>query len=136
MALNKSIVEIGENDTKYHRIKGISINLNSNEVIVEVESYTSKEYRDKAKVQIDIKERLVKLVSQYESAVKLQNHELEEALLGKLESLQKTRLEELNKDYSVGTSFVELGSIPEEFTFTAFYNELMKNPKYKGAKEV
>ena len=37
MALNKKIVEIGENDTKYHRIKSLSINLNSKETIVEIE---------------------------------------------------------------------------------------------------
>lgn len=136
MALNKSIIEIGENNTKYHRIKNLSINLNSKEVIAEVESYTSKEFRDKAKTQIDIKEKLTKLVNQYELAVKLKNHELEIAILDKLESLRNTRLEELNKDYSVGTSFETIEILPEEFTFKAFYEELIKNPKYKGAKEI
>lgn len=136
MALNKSIVEIGENNTKYHRIKNLSINLNSNETAVEIESYTSKEYRDKAKAQIEIKERLTKLVDQYESAIKIGNHELEIALLNKLDSLRDTRLNELNKDYSVGISFIELDSLPKEFTLAAFYNKLIENPKFKGAKEI
>ena len=136
MALNKKIVEIGENDTKYHRIKNLSINLNSKEAIVEIESYTSERYRNKAKTQIEIKEKLTELINQYESAVKLENHELEMALLNKLDLLRNTRLNELNKDYSVGTSFIELNNLPEEFTFTAFYNELIKNPKFKDAKEI
>ena len=136
MALNKSIVEIGENNTKYHRIKNLSINLNSNEIVVEIESYTSKEHRDKAKTQIEIKERLTKLVDQYESAIKIGNHELEIALLNKLDSLRDTRLNELNKDYSVGISFIELDSLPKEFTLAAFYNKLIENPKFKGAKEI
>lgn len=136
MALNKKIIEIGENDTKYHRIKNLSINLNSGETIAEIESYTSKEYRDKAKAQIEIKEKLTKLVDQYESAIKLGNHELEIALLDKLDSLRNTRLDELNKDYSVGTSIIELDTLPEEFTLSAFYNKLLETPIYKGAKEV
>ena len=73
MALNKKIVEIGENDTKYHRIKNLSINLNSKEAIVEIESYTSERYRNKAKTQIEIKEKLTELINQYESAVKLES---------------------------------------------------------------
>ena len=136
MALNKKLTEVGENDIKYHRIKNLSINLNSNEVIAEVESYTSKEYRDKAKAQLEVKEKLTKLIDQYESAIKLQNHELEAALLEKLDKLRKTRLEELNKDFSVGTSFIELEGLPEEFTFMAFYKKLIKHPLYKGAKEI
>lgn len=136
MALNKNITEIGENSTKYHRIKNISINFNSGEALIEIESYTSKIYRNKAKEQIDIKSRLTKLVDQYESAINLRNHELESAILDKLDSLKNTRLDELNKNYSVGTSFELLEELPEEFTLKAFYNELLKNPKYKGAKEV
>lgn len=136
MALNKKINNIGENEIKYHRIKNLSINLNSGNSIVELESYTSKEYREKAKTQIDIKEKLTKLISQYESAIKLQNHELESAILEKLDKLKETRLDDLNIDYSVGTSVIELDILPEEFTLSAFYNKLLETPIYKGAKEV
>ena len=136
MALNKKMVEIGENETLYHRIKSLSININSGDSIIELENYTSKDYRDKAKSQIEIKEKLAKLINQYESAISIQNHELEMALLEKLDKLQKTRLEELNKDYSVGISMVELDTLPEEFTLSAFYNKLLETPVYKGAKEV
>ena len=136
MALNKKIIELGENSIKYHRIKSLSINLNSGETIAEIEGYTSKEYRDKAKAQIEIKEKLTNLVEQYESAIKLQNHELEIALLEKLDNLRKTRLEELNKDYSAGVSFEVLEGIPENLTLATFYNKLLESSKYKGAKEV
>lgn len=136
MALNKKIKDVGENEIKYHRIKNLSINLNSGESIVEVESYTSKDYRNKAKTQIEIKEKLTKLISQYESAVNLQNHELEVAILEKLDKLRETRLDDLNIDYSVGTSVVELDTLPEEFTLSAFYNKLLETPIYKGAKEI
>lgn len=136
MALNKKIKDIGENEIKYHRIKNLSINLNSGESIVEVESYTSKDYRNKAKTQIEIKEKLTKLISQYESAVNLQNHELETAILEKLDKLRETRLDDLNIDYSVGTSIIELDTLPEEFTLSAFYNKLLETPIYKGAKEI
>jgi len=136
MALNKKIKDVGENEIKYHRIKNLSINLNSGESIVEVESYTSKDYRNKAKAQIEIKEKLTKLISQYESAVNLQNHELEVAILEKLDKLRETRLDDLNIDYSVGTSVIELDTLPEEFTLSAFYNKLLETPIYKGAKEI
>lgn len=136
MALNKKIKDIGENEIKYHRIKNLSINLNSGESIIEVESYSSKDYRNKAKTQIEIKEKLTKLINQYESAVNLQNHELEAAILEKLDKLRETRLDDLNIDYSVGTSIIELDTLPEEFTLSAFYNKLLETPVYKGAKEV
>ena len=45
MALGKTIIEKSDLETSYHRIVNISMNVNTNESIVTLERYVSKEYR-------------------------------------------------------------------------------------------
>lgn len=135
MALNKKITERGEAITSYHKIKSISIDLNNEETLIELENYTSKEYRDKAKEQVEIKKKITELVKQYNSASQKKDRDIEKAILEKLVNIKETRLNELNIDYVVSTSFISLDEIPEEFTLASFYN-MLTSGIYKGAKEV
>lgn len=135
MALSKKITERGEATTGYHKIKSLSIDLNNEETLIELENYTSKEYRDKAKEQVKIQNKIAELIKQYNSASEKKDHDMEKAILEKLVNIKETRLNELNVDYVVSTSFINLDEIPEKFTISDFYN-MLTSGVYKGAKEV
>ena len=135
MALSKKITERGEATTGYHKIKSLSIDLNNEETLIELENYTSKEYRDKAKKQVEIQNKIAELIKQYNSATEKKDHDMEKAILEKLVNIKETRLNELNVDYVVSTSFINLDEIPEKFTISDFYN-MLTSGVYKGAKEV
>lgn len=135
MALSKKITERGEATTGYHKIKSLSIDLNNEETLIELENYTSKEYRDKAKKQVEIQNKIAELIKQYNSASEKKDHDMEKAILEKLVNIKETRLNELNVDYVVSTSFINLDEIPEKFTISDFYN-MLTSGVYKGAKEV
>ncbi len=136
MALGKTIIEKSDLETSYHRIVNISMNVNTNESIVTLERYVSKEYRDKAKEQVKQKQQLDNLIAEYNHAVETNNIEVQKALLEKINQMNETVAPLLNKDYVVDTKDIILEFIPENPSYRTFYEELAKLPEFEDAEEV
>ena len=66
MAINKSIIKQNGLATNYHKISNISLDFINHKCSVILESYVSKDIRDKGIKAEKAKDDLQKLISQYE----------------------------------------------------------------------
>ena len=132
MAMNKEVIEDTGLKTMYHRISKINVDFKNNKAVIEVDNYVSKDYRDKAKKQQDIKFKIDTLIREYEDTQN--NNALALSLQEKIQNLQNLNKDLLGSEYSAGTTSIELDSLPEDMSYTGFYNELKKLDTYKDAE--
>lgn len=132
MAMNKEVIEDTGLKTMYHRISKINVDFKNNKAVIEVDNYVSKDYRDKAKKQQDIKFKIDTLIREYEDTQN--NNALALSLQEKIQNLQNLNKDLLESEYSAGTTSIELESLPEDMSYTGFYNELKKLDTYKDAE--
>lgn len=132
MAMNKEVIEDTGLKTMYHRISKINVDFKNNKAVIEVDNYVSKDYRDKAKKQQDIKFKIDTLIREYEDTQN--NNALALSLQEKIQNLQNLNKDLLESEYSAGTTSIELDSLPEDMSYTGFYNELKKLDTYKDAE--
>lgn len=132
MAMNKEVIEDTGLKTTYHRISKINVDFKNNKAVIEVDNYVSKDYRDKAKKQQDIKFKIDTLIREYEDTQN--NNALALSLQEKIQNLQNLNKDLLESEYSAGTTSIELESLPEDMSYTGFYNELKKLDTYKDAE--
>ena len=114
----------------YIKIAKISINYVLKQSIITLEEYISEEFRNKAKEQIELKNKLNELQNQLSTA---SDTILYQALLTKINYLQESNKELLNSNYSVGIKEVSLNFIPEDTSVKGYYNELKKIDDFKEA---
>ena len=114
----------------YIKIAKISINYVLKQSIITLEEYISEEFRNKAKEQIELKNKLNELQNQISTA---SDTKLYQALLTKINYLQESNKELLNSNYSVGIKEVSLNFIQEDTSVKGYYNELKKIDDFKEA---
>ena len=130
MAINKSIIKQNGLATNYHKISNISLDFINHKCSVVLESYVSKDIRDKGIKAEKAKDDLQKLISQYELAKDGENiKSLEE----KINTFQELNKDILNENYIADQTLIELSFIPEDTSFAGIYNELMKLDDFKDS---
>lgn len=130
MAINKSIIKQNGLATNYHKISNISLDFINHKCSVVLESYVSKDIRDKGIKAEKAKDDLQKLISQYELA---KDGEIIKSLEEKINTFQELNKDILNENYIADQTLIELGFIPEDTSFTGIYNELMKLDDFKDS---
>ena len=128
MAINKSIIKQNGLATNYHKISNISLDFINHKCSVVLESYVSKDIRDKGIKAEKAKDDLQKLISQYELA---KDGELIKSLEEKINTFQELNKDILNENYIADQTLIELSFIPENTSCTGIYNQLMKLDDYK-----
>lgn len=128
MAINKEITKESGLITKYHRILKIAINYNKNQSIITLEDYTSEDYRNKAKLADETRAKIQDLYTKLETATE---DEVVLALTNKIQEAQFANAELLNTDYSISRREISLDYIPEDTTFSGFYEEIKKMEEFK-----
>lgn len=130
MAINKSIIKQNGLATNYHRISNISLDFINHKCSVILESYVSKDIRDKGIKAEKAKDDLQKLISQYELA---KDGEIIKSLEEKINTFQELNKDILNENYIADQTLIELSFIPEDTSFAGIYNELMKLDDFKDS---
>ena len=130
MAINKSIIKQNGLATNYHKISNISLDFINHKCSVILESYVSKDIRDKGIKAEKAKDDLQKLISQYELA---KDGEIIKSLEEKLNTFQELNKDILNENYIADQTLIELSFIPEDTSFAGIYNELMKLDDFKDS---
>lgn len=130
MAINKSIIKQNGLATNYHKISNISLNFINHKCSVVLESYVSKDIRDKGIKAEKAKDDLQKLISQYELA---KDGEIIKSLEEKINTFQELNKDILNENYIADQTLIELSFIPEDTSFAGIYNELMKLDDFKDS---
>lgn len=130
MAINKSIIKQNGLATNYHKISNISLDFINHKCSVILESYVSKDIRDKGIKAEKAKDDLQKLISQYELA---KDGEIIKSLEEKINTFQELNKDILNENYIADQTLIELSFIPEDTSFTGIYNELMKLDDFKDS---
>lgn len=130
MAINKSIIKQNGLATNYHKISNISLDFINHKCSVLLESYVSKDIRDKGIKAEKAKDDLQKLISQYELA---KDGEIIKSLEEKINTFQELNKDILNENYIADQTLIELGFIPEDTSFAGVYNELMKLEEFKDS---
>ena len=130
MAINKSIIKQNGLATNYHKISNISLDFINHKCSVVLESYVSKDIRDKGIKAEKAKDDLQKLISQYELA---KDGEIIKSLEEKINTFQELNKDILNENYIADQTLIELSFIPEDTSFTGIYNELMKLDDFKDS---
>ena len=130
MAINKSIIKQNGLATNYHKISNISLDFINHKCSVILESYVSKDIRDKGIKAEKAKDDLQKLISQYELA---KDGEIIKSLEEKINTFQELNKDILNENYIADQTLIELGFIPEDTSFAGIYNELMKLDDFKDS---
>ena len=130
MAINKSIIKQNGLATNYHKISNISLDFINHKCSVILESYVSKDIRDKGIKAEKAKDDLQKLISQYELA---KDGEIIKSLEEKINTFQELNKDILNENYIADQTLIELSFIPEDTSFAGIYNELMKLDDFKDS---
>lgn len=130
MAINKSIIKQNGLATNYHKISNISLDFINHKCSVILESYVSKDIRDKGIKAEKAKDDLQKLISQYELA---KDGEIIKSLEEKINTFQELNKDILNENYIADQTLIELSFIPEDTSFAGIYNELMKLDNFKDS---
>lgn len=130
MAINKSIIKQNGLATNYHKISNISLDFINHKCSVVLESYVSKDIRDKGIKAEKAKDDLQKLISQYELA---KDGEIIKSLEEKINTFQELNKDILNENYIADQTLIELSFIPEDTSFAGIYNELMKLDDFKDS---
>ena len=130
MAINKSIIKQNGLATNYHKISNISLDFINHKCSVVLESYVSKDIRDKGIKAEKAKDDLQKLISQYELA---KDGEIIKTLEEKINTFQELNKDILNENYIADQTLIELSFIPEDTSFAGIYNELMKLDDFKDS---
>lgn len=130
MAISKSIIKQNGLATNYHRISNISLDFINHKCSVILESYVSKDIRDKGIKAEKAKDDLQKLISQYELA---KDGEIIKSLEEKINTFQELNKDILNENYIADQTLIELSFIPEDTSFAGIYNELMKLDDFKDS---
>ena len=130
MAINKSIIKQNGLATNYHKISNISLDFINHKCSVLLESYVSKDIRDKGIKAEKAKDDLQKLISQYELA---KDGEIIKSLEEKINTFQELNKDILNENYIADQTLIELSFIPEDTSFAGIYNELMKLDDFKDS---
>ena len=130
MAINKSIIKQNGLATNYHKISNISLDFINHKCSVILESYVSKDIRDKGIKAEKAKDDLQKLISQYELA---KDGEIIKSLEEKINTFQELNKDILNENYIADQTLIELSFIPEDISFAGIYNELMKLDDFKDS---
>ena len=130
MAISKSIIKQNGLATNYHKISNISLDFINHKCSVILESYVSKDIRDKGIKAEKAKDDLQKLISQYELA---KDGEIIKSLEEKINTFQELNKDILNENYIADQTLIELGFIPEDTSFAGIYNELMKLDDFKDS---
>ena len=130
MAINKSIIKQNGLVTNYHKISNISLDFINHKCSVILESYVSKDIRDKGIKAEKAKDDLQKLISQYELA---KDGEIIKSLEEKINTFQELNKDILNENYIADQTLIELSFIPEDTSFAGIYNELMKLDDFKDS---
>ena len=128
MAISKSIIKQNGLATNYHKISNISLDFINHKCSVVLESYVSKDIRDKGIKAEKAKDDLQKLISQYELA---KDGEIIKSLEEKINTFQELNKDILNENYIADQTLIELSFIPEDTSFAGIYNELMKLDDFK-----
>lgn len=130
MAINKSIIKQNGLATNYHKISNISLDFINHKCSVILESYVSKDIRDKGIKAEKAKDDLQKLISQYELA---KDGEIIKSLEEKINTFQELNKDILNENYIADQTLIELSFIPEDTSFAGIYNELIKLDDFKDS---
>ena len=130
MAISKSIIKQNGLATNYHKISNISLEFINHKCSVVLESYVSKDIRDKGIKAEKAKDDLQKLISQYELA---KDGEIIKSLEEKINTFQELNKDILNENYIADQTLIELSFIPEDTSFAGIYNELMKLDDFKDS---
>lgn len=130
MAINKSIIKQNGLATNYHKISNISLDFINHKCSIVLESYVSKDIRDKGIKAEKAKDDLQKLISQYELA---KDGEIIKSLEEKINTFQELNKDILNENYIADQTLIELSFIPEDTSFAGIYNELMKLDDFKDS---
>lgn len=130
MAISKSIIKQNGLATNYHKISNISLDFINHKCSVVLESYVSKDIRDKGIKAEKAKDDLQKLISQYELA---KDGEIIKSLEEKINIFQELNKDILNENYIADQTLIELSFIPEDTSFAGIYNELMKLDDFKDS---
>ena len=130
MAISKSIIKQNGLATNYHKISNISLDFINHKCSVVLESYVSKDIRDKGIKAEKAKDDLQKLISQYELA---KDGEIIKSLEEKINTFQELNKDILNENYIADQTLIELSFIPEDTSFAGIYNELMKLDDFKDS---
>lgn len=130
MAISKSIIKQNGLATNYHKISNISLDFINHKCSVILESYVSKDIRDKGIKAEKAKDDLQKLISQYELA---KDGEIIKSLEEKINTFQELNKDILNENYIADQTLIELSFIPEDTSFAGIYNELMKLDDFKDS---
>ena len=130
MAISKSIIKQNGLATNYHKISNISRDFINHKCSVILESYVSKDIRDKGIKAEKAKDDLQKLISQYELA---KDGEIIKSLEEKINTFQELNKDILNENYIADQTLIELSFIPEDTSFAGIYNELMKLDDFKDS---
>ena len=130
MAISKSIIKQNGLATNYHKISNISLDFINHKCWVILESYVSKDIRDKGIKAEKAKDDLQKLISQYELA---KDGEIIKSLEEKINTFQELNKDILNENYIADQTLIELSFIPEDTSFAGIYNELMKLDDFKDS---
>ena len=130
MAISKQIIKQNGLNTNYHKITNIIFNYIYNNTQIVLESYISKEIREKAIKKEQILESLKTLSNQYESA---KDSEIIAALAEKIQILQESNKDILNKNFVADQAIITLDYIPQDTTFEGIYKEIMNLEEYKDS---
>lgn len=130
MAISKSIIKQNGLATNYHKISNISLDFINHKCSVILESYVSKDIRDKGIKAEKAKDDLQKLISQYELA---KDGEIIKSLEEKINTFQELNKDILNENYIADQTLIELSFIPEDTSFAGIYNELIKLDDFKDS---
>lgn len=128
MAISKDITKESGLITNYHRIVKIAINFNKNQSIITLEDYISEDFRNKAKLADEVKSKIQDLYARLETET---NDEVVLALTNKIQEAQFANAELLNTNYSISRREISLDYIPEDTTFSGFYEEIKKMEEFK-----
>ena len=130
MAISKSIIKQNGLATNYHKISNISLDFINHKCSVVLESYVSKDIRDKGIKAEKAKDDLQKLISQYELS---KDVEIIKSLEEKINTFQELNKDILNENYIADQTLIELSFIPEDTSFAGIYNELIKLDDFKDS---
>jgi hypothetical protein len=130
MAISKQIIKQNGLNTNYHKIANIIFNYIYNNTQIVLESYISKEIREKGIKKEQILENLKTLSNQYESA---KDSEIIAALAEKIQTLQESNKDILNKNFVADQTIITLDYIPQDTTFEGIYKEIMNLEEYKDS---
>ena len=122
--------------TTYHRIKSVNYNFLEGQTLVEIDSYTSKEYREKEKKIDELDKTINVLYNQYRTSIEKGEKQLADSIREKMNELQDVQDDLSSKNFIADTSVITIDSIPEDITISSIYKLLSTLEEYSDAKEV